>query len=88
MSIMTTADLRALHRWLGIIACLSALLWIVSGMLHPVLVRVQPQPVTHEHPALNFHYPIVSDISPAYIAQHYGIQTAVLLRTVWPHARF
>lgn len=33
-----------LHRWLGVIACVAVLMFAGSGILHPVMSRLQPQP--------------------------------------------
>lgn len=49
-----TGAWRALHRRLALVAGLGALLWSVSGLLHPLLVRVQPQPEQRTAPALEW----------------------------------
>lgn len=39
-----------LHRWSGLIACLGLLLWGSSGLMHPLMSRLQPQPVERQAP--------------------------------------
>ncbi len=34
-----------LHQWLGLITCTGILMWGVSGVMHPIMSRLQPQPV-------------------------------------------
>jgi len=44
------AALWATHRWLGMLSCLGIVLWGLSGALHPVLSRVQPQAAAMQPP--------------------------------------
>ncbi|MET0378829.1 MAG: PepSY-associated TM helix domain-containing protein [Spongiibacteraceae bacterium] len=37
-------NLVLLHRWLGVVACVAVLMFAGSGILHPVMSRLQPQP--------------------------------------------
>lgn len=46
--------LLSLHRWLGLLACLAVLMFASSGLLHPVMSRLQPQPVQRQAPAPQF----------------------------------
>ena len=39
-----------IHRWLGVIACLAVFMFAGSGILHPVMSRLQPQPVQFTAP--------------------------------------
>lgn len=40
----------AWHRWAGLLACLAILAWSASGVLHPVMSRLQPQPAMRVAP--------------------------------------
>ena len=33
------------HRWFGVVACVAVMLWAASGILHPIMSRLNPQPV-------------------------------------------
>lgn len=39
------------HRWLGLLAVLPVVLWGLSGLSHPVMSRLQPQPAAMMPPA-------------------------------------
>jgi hypothetical protein len=43
-----------LHRWLGVIACVAVLMFAGSGILHPVMSRLQPKPAQFAAPAVAF----------------------------------
>lgn len=43
--------LYRLHRWAGMVACGGVMMWGLSGVLHPVMSRLQPRPVTFAAPA-------------------------------------
>lgn len=38
------------HRWIGLLAALPVILWGLSGLSHPVMTRLQPQPVVMTPP--------------------------------------
>ena len=38
------ATLWKLHKWLGVVTCVGVVLWGVSGILHPIMSRLQPKP--------------------------------------------
>lgn len=39
------------HRWIGLLAALPVILWGLSGLSHPVMSRLQPQPAAMVPPA-------------------------------------
>lgn len=39
-------QLLSWHRWAGIVALGGVLLWATSGVLHPIMARMQPRPAT------------------------------------------
>jgi hypothetical protein len=41
-----------IHRWLGVVACLAILMFAGSGILHPVMSRLQPQPAQFAAPGV------------------------------------
>ncbi len=43
-------NILALHRWLGVIACVAVLMFASSGILHPVMSWLQPQPAQFAPP--------------------------------------
>lgn len=46
-------SLILLHRWLGVFACIAILMFAGSGILHPVMSRLQPQPAQFKPPAID-----------------------------------
>lgn len=58
------------------------LLWACSGMLHPLLVRGQPQLHEQEIPALIFDPGVEQLLTPAQLAAMTGIREAVRLRLI------
>ena len=36
------ATLWKLHKWLGVVTCVGVVLWGVSGILPPIMSRLQP----------------------------------------------
>jgi len=42
------------HRWLGMLTCVGILLWATSGISHPIMSRLQPNPVAFSAPAAKF----------------------------------
>ena len=41
------------HQWLGLATCVALLLWGLTGVLHPLMSRLQPQPARRQAPALS-----------------------------------
>ncbi len=50
MAVISRLVLRY-HRWLGLLAALPVVLWGLSGLSHPVMTRLQPQPAAMTAPA-------------------------------------
>jgi len=46
------ATLWTAHRWLGVVTCLAILLWGLSGVMHPIMSRLQPKPAAFMPPTL------------------------------------
>ncbi len=61
---------------------MGALLWSVSGMLHPLLVRASPEAANRAPPALAVERPTQPLKSPAQLAAMAGIGQAVSFRLV------
>lgn len=68
-----SAWLRRHHLWLGLLAALPMLLWGLSGLLHPIMNRLQVQPATTAVPVA-----MVSGFS------HEQLQTALPLARLLP----
>ena len=49
-----------LHRWLGVIACVAVLMFASSGLLHPVMSWLQPQPAQFMPPRVDMPAQAVS----------------------------
>lgn len=49
---MTMKTVIQLHRWLGVLACIAILMFAGSGILHPVMSRLQPQPAQFKSPQI------------------------------------
>lgn len=72
------------HRWLGLLAALPVLLWGLSGLSHPVMTRLQPQPAAQIPPAALLAGPTAAQrvsLPPlADLLQHSGIETLTSAR--------
>lgn len=51
------------HRWLGVVACLGVLMWGLSGMLHPIMTRLQPKPATLQPPVQAVAWPAQAEVA-------------------------
>ena len=38
------------HRWFGVISCIAVIMWGSSGVMHPIMSRLNPQPVNAQPP--------------------------------------
>lgn len=76
---------RRWHQTLGITACLGLLLWSVSGLSHPLMVRVQPQPATFQPPPIQADKLQHAARTPAELLAQHGIEQVSHLRLVQWH---
>lgn len=68
------------HRWLGLVACFGILLWGVSGLSHPIMTRLQPQPATFTAPPQNI---VLGNLpSPVQVLERHGIGKVLRLSLV------
>ncbi|PKO42949.1 MAG: hypothetical protein CVU30_08600 [Betaproteobacteria bacterium HGW-Betaproteobacteria-3] len=84
---MSAQQLRRLHRWCGLVACAGLLMWACSGLLHPVMTRLQPGAATRAAPA----DPVQLDraMTPAAAMAQAGVVSVDALRVVgWPRGSF
>jgi hypothetical protein len=51
------------HRWIGLLAAMPIILWGLSGLSHPIMSRLQPQPATMMPPS-----GLLNGFSPAQLA--------------------
>ncbi|TNF35254.1 MAG: hypothetical protein EP312_04195, partial [Gammaproteobacteria bacterium] len=72
---MMMRKLLAGHRWAGVIACMAILAWSLSGVLHPVMSRLQPQPAKRAAPAAVL--PAAADLPALLAAQQVDRITAL-----------
>ncbi len=56
-----TGWLMRWHRRIGIVACVGVLLWCISGLMHPIMSRLNPRPVQFMPPAQVLDLPHDSD---------------------------
>lgn len=68
------------HRRLGLLVAIPVLLWTLSGVFHPIMSRLNPQPVTMGPPAAPT--PASHWLAPAHALQQHGIHQAQALRLV------
>ncbi|HEY9035683.1 MAG TPA: PepSY domain-containing protein [Pseudomonadales bacterium] len=73
------------HRWAGVIACLSVVAWSLSGVLHPIMSRLQPQPAARSAPAVVLPSPIeIAVLLDTHgIDTVHGIHPALIDQTPW-----
>ena len=55
------AQLWKAHQWLGVITCLAVLLWGLSGVMHPIMSRLQPKPAVFMPPAMSWEPRLAPD---------------------------
>ncbi len=46
-----TSFLFRYHRWFGVVSCLVVILWGASGVMHPIMSRINPTPVNMQPPS-------------------------------------
>ncbi len=67
------ATLWRLHKWLGVMSCVGVVLWGVSGILHPIMSRLQPKPAQFMPPLQRID---LRDAQPlATVLNTHGMQT-------------
>lgn len=73
--------LRRWHRRAGILACAGIFIWALSGSLHPLLTRYQPQAATTQPPPLPAH--AMTNVTPLRaVARRHGITHVQRVRLV------
>jgi hypothetical protein len=75
------------HRWLGVISCVAVILWGASGVMHPIMSRINPTPVNMSPPmeAVRLH----GALTPAEILARAGIAEVAELRVLaWNGATY
>lgn len=75
------------HRWFGIVSCVAVMLWGASGVMHPIMSRLNPTPVNMQPPqavpALHFA------LTPAQVLARAGIAEVSGLRVLaWNDATY
>lgn len=75
------------HRWFGVVSCLAMILWGASGVMHPIMSRVNPTPVNMAPPqaSLELH----GALAPAEVLARAGISEVSGLRIIgWNDATY
>ncbi|MDZ4144268.1 MAG: PepSY domain-containing protein [Burkholderiales bacterium] len=84
---MQRQRLRGLHRWAGLVACAGLLMWSLSGLLHPVMTRLQPPPATRAAPTHVAQLDLA--LAPAAAMARAGVDFVDTIRVVsWPQGSF
>lgn len=70
------------HRWFGVISCIAVIMWGSSGVMHPIMSRLNPQPANAQPPltvpALH------AAMAPAEVLMRAGIKEVSGLRVlIW-----
>ncbi len=66
------------HRWFGVVACVAMILWGLSGVMHPIMSRINPTPVNMQPPPA---IPALHGaLSPATVLSRAGISEVAGLR--------
>jgi len=68
------------HRWFGVVSCVAVMLWGASGVMHPIMSRINPTPVNMAPPqaAVALH----AALSPAEVLARAGVSEIADLRVM------
>jgi len=75
------------HRWFGVVACVAIMMWGASGVMHPIMSRINPTPVNMQppQPELALH----DALSPSDLLLRTGITEVSGLRVMsWNGASY
>ena len=75
------------HRWFGVVACMAVMMWAASGIMHPIMSRLNPQPVNAQTPHIS---PMLhSALTPSEVLTRAGIKEISGLRVLaWNDASY
>lgn len=82
-----TSWLFRYHRWFGVVSCVAVMLWGASGVMHPIMSRLNPTPVNPQPPqaAPALH----GALTPAEVLKRAGIVEVSGLRVLaWNDASY
>ena len=66
------------HRWFGVVACVAIMMWAASGIMHPIMSRLNPQPVNVQAPQTT---PLLHNaLAPSEVLPQAGIKAVSSLR--------
>lgn len=68
------------HRWLGIVPCIFVMLWGLSGVMHPIMSRLSPQPVAMTAPPVTIA--LHEALTPVEVLRRAGIEAVTTLQVV------
>ena len=75
------------HRWFGVVACVAVMMWAASGVMHPIMSRLNPQPINAQAPQI----PLLlhSALMPSEVLSRAGIKEISGLRVLaWNDASY
>ncbi|MDD4927959.1 MAG: PepSY domain-containing protein [Gallionella sp.] len=75
------------HRWFGVFSCLVVIMWAASGVMHPIMSRINPTPVNMQPPQV---VPMLHMArSPADVLRQAGIEKVHSFRVMaWNDASY
>lgn len=68
------------HRWFGVVSCLVVILWGASGVMHPIMSRINPTPVNMQPPSAVPMLHVAQ--TPATVLSKAGIKSVVNVRVM------
>jgi len=68
------------HRWFGVVSCLVVMMWGASGVMHPIMSRINPTPVNMQPPQAVPMLHVAK--SPADVLAQVGIAEVSALRVM------
>ncbi len=68
------------HHWFGLLCCFAVMSWGVSGVMHPIMSRISPQPVAMRPPAAQIS--LHKALAPAEVLARAGIDEVAALRVI------
>ncbi len=75
------------HRWLGVVSCAAMILWGASGVMHPIMSRINPTPVNMQPPQVSVV--LHGALAPAEVLARAGIGEVSGLRVIgWGDATY
>ena len=69
------------HHWFGLVCCIAVMSWGASGVMHPIMSRLNPQPVNMRPPVMQIA--LHDALPPAEVLARAGIDEIAGLRVIF-----